>query len=296
MATCYRHPDRETGVSCSSCGRAICPDCMTPTPVGMRCPECAKQKTKTRTAQTLRSAGATAAQATKALIGINVVLYVLEIATGGGGLNGASGSIVEHLSLIGLGWDGGFTANGAQHLIGVDQGQYWRLVTGGFLHALILHIAFNMYLLWILGQMIEPAIGSLRFLTVYGVSLLAGSFGALLLEPRVTTVGASGAIFGLMGFAFFELRARGVDPFRAGIGWLIVINLGLGLVLNNVSIGGHVGGLVAGSLCALAFQYSQKLRQPAFAWAACAAIAVVSVVAAIAVSGDVGLGSPHIGG
>jgi membrane associated rhomboid family serine protease len=296
MATCYRHPDRETGVSCSSCGRAICPDCMTPTPVGMRCPECASQKTKVRTAATIRSAGATAAQATKALIAVNVVMYLLEIATGGGGFNGAGGSIVNHLSLLGLGWDGGFTASGAQHLIGVDQGEYWRLVTGGFLHASIIHIGFNMYLLWILGQMIEPAIGSVRFLAVYFTALLAGSFGALLLEPRVVTVGASGAIFGLMGFAFFELRARGIDPFRAGIGWLIVINLGLGLVLNNVSIGGHVGGLIAGSLCALAFQYSAKLRQPALAYVACAVIGVVSIVAAIAVSGDVGLGSPHIGG
>jgi membrane associated rhomboid family serine protease len=296
MATCYRHPDRETGVSCSSCGRAICPDCMTPTPVGMRCPECAKQKTKVRTAQTIRSAGAAAAQATKALIGINVVMYLLEIATGGGGFNGASGSIVEHLSLVGIGWDGTLTSSGAQHLIGVDQGQYWRLVTGGFLHASIIHIAFNMYLLWILGQMIEPAIGSIRFLVVYFTALLAGSFGALLLEPQAITVGASGAIFGLMGFAFFELRARGIDPFRAGIGWLIVINLGLGLVLNNVSVGGHVGGLIAGSLCALAFQYSAKVRQPALAYVACAAISLIAIVAAIAVSGDPGLGSPHIGG
>lgn len=294
MATCYRHPDRETGVSCSSCGRAICPDCMTPTPVGMRCPECARQKTTVRTAQTLRGAGAAAAQATKALIAINVVLYLLEIATGGGGFNGTGGWVSEHLSLLGLGAFHADPATGLPDLVGVNQGEYWRLVTGGFLHASIIHIAFNMYLLWILGQMLEPAIGSLRFLAVYFASLLAGSFGALLLEPRTLTVGASGAIFGLMGFAFFELRARGIDPFRAGIGWLIVINLGLGLVLNDVSIGGHVGGLIAGSLAAFGFQYAAKLRQPAIAYGACAVIGIVSIVAAIAVSGDVGLGSPHL--
>jgi membrane associated rhomboid family serine protease len=295
MATCYRHPDRETGVSCSSCGRPICPDCMTPTPVGMRCPECAKQKTKTRTAQNIRSAGATAAQATKALIAINVVMYLLEILTGSGGLSGGvGGSIVNDLSLLG----NGFQSNGlgGAEAIGVDSGQYWRLLTSGFLHESILHIAFNMYLLWVLGQMLEPALGSVRFVAVYLTSLLAGSFGALLLEPQALTLGASGAIFGLMGFAFFELRNRGIDPFSAGIGWLIVINLGLGLVLNGVSIGAHVGGLVGGSLLAFAFQYAQRRRQPALALVACGVLAVVSIVAAIAVAGGTGLGSPHIGG
>jgi membrane associated rhomboid family serine protease len=295
MATCYRHPDRETRVSCSACGRAICPDCMTPTPVGMRCPECAKQKTKTRTAQTIRGAGAAAAQATKALIAINVVLYLLEIVTGSGGLSGgASGSIVRDLSLLGNGAQ--YNASGGIDLIGVDQGQYWRLLTSGFLHESILHIGFNMYLLWILGQMLEPALGSVRFVAVYLASLLAGSFGALLLEPQALTLGASGAIFGLMGFAFFELRNRGIDPFQAGIGWLIVINLGLGLILNGVSIGAHVGGLVGGSLLAFAFQYAQRQRQPVLGYIACGVLAVVSIGAAIAVAGGTGLGSPHIGG
>jgi membrane associated rhomboid family serine protease len=294
MATCYRHPNRETGVACSSCGRSICPDCMTPTPVGMRCPECARQKTKVRNAQTIRSAGAVAAQATKALIAINVVMYLLEILTGGGGLTGGvGGSIVRDLSLLGNGAQ--YNGTGGIELIGVDHGQYWRLLTSGFLHESILHIGFNMYLLWILGQMLEPAIGSVRFVAVYLAALLAGSFGALLLEPASLTLGASGAIFGLMGFAFFELRNRGIDPFAAGIGWLIVINLGLGLVLNGVSIGAHVGGLVGGSLLAFAFQAASRRRQPVLALVACGAVAVVAIVGAIAVSGGAGLGSPHIG-
>src|SRR3954466_3113213 len=103
MATCYRHPNRETGVSCSNCGNPICPDCMTPTPVGMRCPDCARQKTKVRTSQSLRRTGAQAIPVTMTLIGANVVMYLLEIATGSGGLNGAGGSVVTNLALIGEG-------------------------------------------------------------------------------------------------------------------------------------------------------------------------------------------------
>jgi membrane associated rhomboid family serine protease len=293
MATCYRHPDRETGVSCSSCGRPICPDCMTPTPVGMRCPECARQRTKVRTSESVRRVGGGRMPVTMGLILANVFLYLLEIATGSGGLNGAGGSVVTNLALIGEGAKIG--PGGVPELIGVAHGEYWRLVTGGFLHASVLHILFNMYLLYILGQLLEPAIGSVRFSVIYGVSLLAGSFGALLLEPHAVTVGASGAIFGLMGAAFFEMRHRGMNPFESGIGFLILINLALGLFLNNISIGGHLGGLVGGALAIMAFQYGDRMRRPALGYAGCAVIGVAAVAAAIAVAGMSGLGSPHVG-
>ena len=290
MATCYRHPDRETGVSCSSCGRPICPDCMTATPVGMRCPECSRQKTEVRTSASIRRAASAAAPVTKALLVVNVLMYLAEIMAGDGGLNGFGGNneIVKHLALLGQGLFAGDSA-----LSGVAEGQYWRLITGGFLHASIIHIAFNMYLLWILGQMLEPAIGSVRFAAVYFASLLAGSAGALLLEPNAITVGASGAVFGLMGAAFVELRARGIDPFQAGIGWLIVLNLVLGLFLNNISIGGHVGGLIGGALAGLALLEGDRRRQPALGLAGVVGIAVLSVVAGIALASQSGLGSPH---
>src|SRR5689334_8043770 len=137
MPTCYRHPDRETGVSCSNCGRPICPDCMTPTSVGMRCPECAKQKTKTRTAATIRAQY----ENPVVTIAIIVVCAVLFLAEGGGiGLQSSgTGWIYEHFALQ------GFTTIHLGH-------DYWRLVTSGFLHAGLLHIGFNMYLLWILGR------------------------------------------------------------------------------------------------------------------------------------------------
>lgn len=279
MATCYRHPDRETGVSCSNCGRPICPDCMTPTPVGMRCPECARQRTQVRTAASVR-AGSTAIPVTKALIAVNVLAYLGEIATGAGGLGGASGPLVREGAVLGLNVVDG-------QLAGVDTGEYWRLVTGGFLHSGFIHIAFNMYILWFLGNLLEPALGPVRFVALYFTSLLAGSFGALLLEPNSFTVGASGAVFGLMAAAFLEARSRGMDAVQSQIGMLIALNLVLSFVLNNISVGGHIGGLVGGALALLALQAGDRARQPAIGLLGCALIAAIAVGAAIAVSGRI---------
>jgi hypothetical protein len=85
--TCYRHPNRETGVSCSSCGRPICPECMTPTPVGMRCPECAGQRTKVVRGVPSGGEGFSRSPATFILIAINVVVFLAEVGTGHGGLS-----------------------------------------------------------------------------------------------------------------------------------------------------------------------------------------------------------------
>ena len=167
METCYRHPDRETGVSCSNCGRPICPDCMTPTPVGMRCPECARERTKvTRGAV---APGRYDAPATYVLIALNVAAYLVEIAGGAGGLNPTNSSVVLDFGLYGP-----FVADG----------EWYRLLTYGFLHASLLHIGFNMFALYFLGRILEPGIGTPRFLALYFASLLAGAFGALLLDPN----------------------------------------------------------------------------------------------------------------
>src|SRR3954452_1000676 len=240
MATCYRHPSRETGVSCSSCGRPICPDCMTPTPVGMRCPECSKQRTEVRNIAGTR--GGT--QVTVVLIAINVIAFVAELSSGGTAISDVGGSVIRRGALFGPS-------------ISIDH-EYYRLVTSGFLHAGFIHIAFNMYLLWILGQMLEPALGALRFGAIYVTALLAGSLGALLVAFESVTVGASGAVFGLMGAAFVELRARGIDPFQAGIGGLILLNLVISVVFPGISIGGHVGGLIGGALAGAAFLYGDR--------------------------------------
>ena len=275
MPVCYRHPQRETGVSCSSCGRPICPDCMTPTPVGMRCPECASQRTKVVRNPT-GTPGAGAPPATYALIAINVVVFLIELVNGPGGLsagNAFTNKFFADFSLFGP---------------SVAEGEWYRLVTGGFLHVTIIHIGFNMFLLLILGRLLEPALGTPRFLALYFASLLAGSFGALVVEPNAFTVGASGAVFGLAGAVFIIARGRGMDALAGEIGFLIVFNLVWSFVGANISVGGHVGGLVGGAICAFAIVAGEKgmlgsARQPA-EYAVMAAVAIGSVLGALAVA------------
>src|SRR4051794_16233773 len=241
--TCYRHPDRETRVSCSSCGRPICPDCMTPTPVGMRCPECMRQRTRVVQGVGAPSTGFRRAPATFVLIGLNLIAYLVEIAAGAGGLNNPGGEIVLKYALFGP---------------AVAEGEWYRLITSGFLHASLIHVGFNMLLLFFLGRLLEPALGTPRFVALYFASLLAGSFGALVLDPNALTLGASGAIFGLAGATFVIARGRGMDAIASQVGFLIVINLVFSFSASDISVGGHIGGLVAGVICALAIVAGER--------------------------------------
>jgi membrane associated rhomboid family serine protease len=263
VETCYRHPNRETGVNCSNCGRPICPDCMTPTPVGMRCPECSRQKTKVRTLRSTTSEPVV----TYVLIAINVILFLAEGRFGVGSQSGGT-TIYDKFALFGP---------------AIANGDWWRIITGGFLHAGLLHIFFNMYLLYLLGNMLEPAIGSVRFTIIYFVALLAGSLGALIVTPDAVTVGASGAVFGLMGAAAVELRARGINPFDTGIGGLIVFNLIFSFVLSGISIGGHIGGLIGGAAAGFLFLEADKRRIPQ-QLALAGSVALAVAVAAVAIS------------
>ena len=208
---------------------------MTPTPVGMRCPECMQQRTRVVRNPTGTPGQLGAFPATIVLIAINVVMYLIEVATGNGGLTGdASGSFVFHTILYGP-----FVA----------EGEWYRLVTSGFLHENVIHIGFNMFLLYFLGRLLEPALGTVRFTLVYFAALLAGSFGALLLDPNTASRGASGAVFGLAGAIFVVARGRGLDQLASQIGFLIVFNLVYSFAVPNISVGAHLGGLVAGVLC-----------------------------------------------
>ena len=269
MAVCYRHPGRETGVSCSNCGRPICPDCMTATPVGMRCPECSRQKTQVRTLRNVYAEPTV----TYVLIGICVLLFL--------GTQISSSPVFVDLGTV------GFTAGTEGQPIGVAQGEYWRLITGAFLHDGILHIAFNMYILYWLGTMLEPVLGHVRFAALYFASLLAGSFGAIVADPNVVTVGASGAVFGLMAAAFVFQRARGIDPWRSGLGPVILLNLALPFIIPNlnISIGGHIGGLVGGAIAALAIERLGATRRgDLLPVLACAAVGLAAVAGAIVIS------------
>jgi membrane associated rhomboid family serine protease len=275
MATCYRHSSRETGVSCSNCGRPICPDCMTTTAVGMRCPECAKQGTRVMRMREM----ARIPQVTYGLIAINVLAFLTEgsgVFTIGGG--GGSSTIFIKGALLGSSGFPGLAGEGVAH------GQLWRIVTGGFLHENLLHIGFNMWVLYYLGTMLEPVLGRLRFGIIYAVSLLCGSLGALLVSPHSITVGASGAVFGIMGAAAVEMRARQVPLMQSGVGGLIAINLVISFTLSGISWGGHVGGLIGGALAALAMQLGDRRRVPALALAGCVVLAAAAVAGAVATS------------
>ncbi len=268
MAVCYRHPGRETNVQCSNCGRPICPDCMTVTPVGMRCPECARERTKvTRITPGIHLGRA---PATYVLIAINVIAFIAEIG-GGATLTSGGGSIY---------FDGAL--NGPK----VAAGEWYRIVTAGFLHAGIFHIAFNMFALYILGSLLEPGIGTPRFLAVYFVSLLAGSFGALLVTPDAFTVGASGAVFGVMSAAFIVARHRGVEQLAGQIGFYIIINIFFTIGVRGISIGGHFGGLIAGALCGLLIVFAERrARRPVeLEVLGMVALGALSFVGAIAVA------------
>ena len=263
MATCYRHPSRETGVSCSNCGRPICPDCMTRTAVGMRCPECARQRT--RVTRGVRSA-ARIPRVTYALIALNVIVFLTE--QGQFTVFGAEvhGKVFEEGVLD-------------RELIGVHH-QYWRLISTGFLHVNILHILFNMYLLYLLGLMLEPAMGSVRFAAIYLTALLAGSFGALL-ATAAPTLGASGAVFGLMGAAVVELRARRLSVMESGIGGLIVINLILSFTLSGISVGAHMGGLIGGALAALAIRTADDRKLRPLGLVGCVVLSAIALAGAL---------------
>jgi membrane associated rhomboid family serine protease len=244
---CYRHPDRETGVSCSECGRGICPDCMVFAPVGIRCPDHAGvAQGPARVTSGVRRAAyeGGGALVTKTLIGLNVLVFLLNLAQGST-LNRVSGSLFEKGALF---------ISSPFYPGGLAEGEWWRLITAAFLHGSLIHVGLNMLVLWFVGAPVEQAIGRGRFLALYLVSGLAGSAGALLFSPNAITVGASGAIFGILGAALV-LEAQGSLVLGGQAFGLIAFNLVLTFVLGstaNISIGGHLGGLAGGALSMLA--------------------------------------------
>ena len=267
VPTCYRHPDRETGLSCSECGRPVCTDCVTFAPVGLRCPDHAGGKGRPAQVQTQRAVRRvqrplarrgivvrpTDAIVTRVLVALNVIVYLITVAQGGG-LNSPGGSLFDNWALVGP------RAILDGHLVnGVAHGDWWRLLTAAFLHAGLLHIAFNMLALWWLGAPVELALGRWRFLLVYLVSGLAGSAGALVVNPRSVTVGASGAIFGLLG-AGLILEWRATGSLTGNYLTLIAINLAISFAVANISIGGHVGGLIGGLLATTALIAARSRR------------------------------------
>ena len=233
---------------------------MTPASVGFQCPECIKGAAKKSPVIRFGEMRAGRPIVTEVLIALNVIGLIAVVATGGSLFNGG-GTATDRGLLIGAG--------------GVAYGEWWRIVTGGFLHSGILHLVMNMLLLYLLGAQLEPLLGKARFLSLYAACLVAGSFGVLLVSPNSATVGASGAVFGLMGAAVIAQRRAGIDIWRNGIGGLVVINLLLTFAVPGISVGGHVGGLIAGvAVGAIVFALDSAVRSPWAGTAACIAITV----------------------
>jgi membrane associated rhomboid family serine protease len=239
VEVCYRHPREQTRVHCTRCGRPICPECMIPAPVGFQCPECvdqARREFKEGPGRIVRRGGVTA---TKVLLIAIIGMFVLEVVTGGPGalFNGPSSEQLFDL--------------GALQPLWIANGQYWRLFTSMFLHAGLLHLAFNGYALWLLGSMLETNLGTTRFLLIYFVTgFVAGAASYAFGPVNGIAVGASGAIFGIFGaFIAYNYRRRHLAMAAANLRWaamLLLLNLLLALGFGAIDWRAHLGGLLAG--------------------------------------------------
>lgn len=271
-------------MSCSECGRGVCPDCMVFAPVGIRCLDHAAQGSQAkRPAMRRRARGARSGAladellVTKVLLGLNVGIFLLNLLQGASiGRNG--GSLFENWLLIAQGLD----SSGA--VVGVAEGEWWRLLTAAFLHGSLIHLAFNMYFLWVIGGPMEAALGRARFIVLYLVCALAGSAGALFLDPDRATVGASGALFGILGAAVVFER-QGFNVLGGSALGVAVLNFVITLLIPNISLGGHAGGFAGGLLCGLALTrfgrgHAAYGRLGAVSYATMLAVAVASVALA----------------
>lgn len=266
-SVCYRHPDRQSFVLCQRCGRTICGECQTPAPVGVICPECMREQRastpRTKPAVLTRARAAAergAPVVTYSIIGITLAVFVLQLIPGL--------AVTDRLLYAGV-YSLPFNF------------EPWRMLSAVFVHSteLLFHVALNMYTLWIFGQLLEGLLGRWRFLALYLISGLAGSVAVLwLADPRTGVVGASGAIFGLMG-AFLVIQRR-LGGSATQLLVLVGINLVIGFVPGfNISWQAHLGGLVGGALVGLIFVETRKRDQQRLqVWLLAALVAVLVVL------------------
>lgn len=272
---CYRHPDRETGISCVRCERPICPDCMIPASVGFQCPDCVKGGSGTGhppSASRPRTiaGGAVAADrrlVTKILLGLNAAVFI--------GVLVAGDRLVNDLVLFGQA-----VAEPYGPVEGVAQGQWYRLLSSMFLHQEIWHIAMNMLGLWFLGPPLEAALGRLRYSALYLLSGLGGSALTFLVSsPGQASLGASGAIFGLFGATAVLMRRMNYDMRPILI--LLGINLVFTFTWQGISWQAHIGGLAVGALIAYALVHAPRERRTLVQYGACAVMLALIVAACV---------------
>jgi membrane associated rhomboid family serine protease len=260
VPTCYRHPERETYVRCQRCERPICPDCMRDAAVGHQCVECVREGNRSirQTKTTFGGKVVATPRVTWTLLAVNVLVYLAEV--------------VDPRRVI-----GDFAMSSAA--VGY-YGEWWRLITGAFLHAqppMFWHILFNMWALFVIGPELERRLGSLRFGALYMLSALGGSVAVYLFG--IAAVGASGAIYGMFGALFVVSKRLGFDP--RGVLWLIGLNIVITFVVPGISWQGHLGGLVVGTIIAAAFAYAPQRNRDTVQLVSAAAVLVVLVLAVL---------------
>lgn len=249
--------------------------------VGFHCPECARSGgQQVRGSRQLFGARAAAFQpiVTQVLIAINALVLLLDVAMGGDLFQGG-GELTVDGAVLGAPVDrlGRIIVDlGGEPVAGVAGGEWWRLITGGFLHGGIVHLLMNMLVLYLVGPLLERELGKVNFALLYLASLVAGSLGVMLIDPFAVTVGASGAIYGLLGAAVALQLSRGINPWSSGLGGLILINVVITFSVPGISIGGHLGGLVGGFVAGwLLVQLDQRTSSPFVAPALCVALIAV---------------------
>lgn len=257
MTDCYRHAGREANIRCQRCDRPICPECMRDAAVGFQCPSCVAEGVKSVRQPRTMAGGAVSANAGRvsfALIAINVAMFLGQLASAGA-----------------------VTIAGRMDVVGVANGEIWRLLTGEFLHANPIHLALNMFALYLFGPAAEHALGSARFVAAYLTMAVAASTLVYLLNAP-PTVGASGAIFGLFGLVFVLLLKSGQDVRSLLV--LLVIN-GLISLQANISWQAHLGGFLTGVALGAVFAYAPRASRTlwqSLAFLAIWAVIIVSVV------------------
>lgn len=267
---CVRHPDVVTGRHCTRCDRPACNDCLTRADVGSHCVECVRRARPPQRERLRYWNAARPDLATRSLVAVNVFAYLWVLS---GRLERTSIGIFNNRE----------TQLGLSKVF-IDNGEWYRLISCGFLHFGLLHLGMNMLLLWQLGQILEPALGRSKYLLLYVSALVGGSAGALVLSPDALTGGASGAVFGLMAAAAVGLQQRGINPMRTGIGATLILNLLITFAIPGISIGGHLGGAIVGGAVGYAMLEPRWNRStPWAAWVAplIAVVFCVSIVASL---------------
>ncbi|HEX8518700.1 MAG TPA: rhomboid family intramembrane serine protease [Pseudonocardia sp.] len=266
-AACVRHPDRATALTCTRCERPACPECLREASVGHQCVDCVAQGRRgVRRGVTVAGAAPGARPAVAAaLIATNVAVFAWTALSAQSVLANARAPLFRAWGLV---------------PVAVADGEWWRLVTSGFLHFGPVHLVFNMMALWVIGRDVEAALGHGRFLAVYLVSLLGGSAAVMLLTaPGANVAGASGAVFGLMGGLAVLLRRL---RFPLGqVGGLIVANLVVTFLVPGISVAGHLGGLATGAAATAALLHAPPQRRVPVQAAALAGLAVLLLAAVL---------------